>query len=260
MTTQTLTIGTATVPYRVFGSGPGLVFVHGTGRGSVTWDALIDRFTDRHTVILPDLSGSDLAVDDGSPLTLELLTGQLAAVIEDTGLGAVDVVGHSLGAVVAVALAATRPELVRRLVPLAGWTGKGDEYVRQTMEQFLALAELPEAFARYAMLTAYSHRYLNVIGSEAVDELARGFVPTPGRLRQFELNTRTDVEGLLPLVTAPTLVIGCTEDVLVPVANSRRLHAGIAGSEYAELRSGHVARVEAAGELVELVEGFLVRP
>lgn len=252
-----VTVGNATIPYRVQGSGPGLVLVHGTGRGSVTWDALAARFAERHTVVLPDLSGSEPAVDDGAPLTMETLTAQLAAVIEDTGLGRVDVVGHSLGAVVAVALAATRPELVGRLVPVAGWTGKGDEYVRHTMEQFLALAELPEAFARYAMLTAYSRRYLNAIGAEATDELARGFVPTPGMLRQFELNTRTDVEGLLPLVTASTLVIGCAEDVLVPVENSRRLHAGIRGSGYAELGCGHVARVEAPGELVGLIEGFL---
>ena len=252
-----VTVGDATIPYRVYGSGPGLVLVHGTGRGSATWDALGERFAERHTVVLPDLSGSDLAVDDGAPLTVEMLAGQLAAVVEDAGLGAVDVVGHSLGAVVAMAFAATRPELVRRLVPLAGWTGQGDEYVRHTMEQFLSLADRPEAFARYAMLTAFSPGYLNAIGAEGTDELARGFVPTPERLRQFELNTRTDIEGLLPRITARTLVIGCTEDALVPVGNSRRLHAGIRGSEYAELECGHVARVEKPGEVVALVEGFL---
>ncbi|HEY1176974.1 MAG TPA: hypothetical protein VGF17_12520, partial [Phytomonospora sp.] len=145
------------------------------------------------------------------------------------------------------------------LVPLAGWTGRGDEYVRHTMEQFLALADHPVAFARYAMLTAYGHRYLNGIGAEAVDELAKGFVPTPDRIRQFELNTRTSIEELLPRITAPTLVIGCAEDVLLPVANSRRLHAGIPGSEYAELDCGHVARVERPGEFADLVEEFLGR-
>lgn len=89
MTSQTLadsaralTIGGATVRYRVFGSGPGLVLVHGTGPGSVTWEGLLDRFTGRYTVVLPDLSGSDPVEDDGAPLTVETLTEQLAAVIE----------------------------------------------------------------------------------------------------------------------------------------------------------------------------------
>ena len=245
--------------YTVEGTGTPVVLVHAGVADHRMWDGVVPGLAERHTVILPDLSGSDPAVDDGAPLTVEMLTEQLAAVISATGLGPVDVVGHSLGAVVAVSLAATHPDLVDRLIPLAGWTGEGDEYVRHTMEQFLALAELPEAFARYAMLTAYSRRYLNAIGAEATDELARGFIPTPGRIRQFELNTRTTVAGLLPRITAPTLVIGCTQDVLVPVENSRRLHAGIQGSGYAELDCGHVARVEKAGELVELVEGFLGR-
>jgi pimeloyl-ACP methyl ester carboxylesterase len=256
----TLRVGQATVHYRTRGSGPGLVLVHGTGPGSVTWEGLLDRFTDRHTVVLPDLSGSDPVQDDGCALSVEALTEQLAAVIEDTGLGPVDVVGHSLGAVVSLSLAATRPDLVRRLVPLAGLSDTSDEYLRNTLELFLALATDAEAFARYAMLTAFSRRHVNGIGRPAVEELSRAFVPTPGRIRQLDLARRADIHDLLPLIKSPTLVIGCTEDNLVPVENSRRIHAAIPGSEYAELKCGHVARAERPDELVALVLGFLDRP
>ncbi|MDX3224355.1 alpha/beta hydrolase [Streptomyces sp. ME19-01-6] len=255
-----LTVGQATVRYRTRGFGPGLVLVHGGGRGSVTWDGLLDRFTDRYTVVLPDLAGSDPARDDGAPLTVEALTEQLAAVIEDTGLGRVDVVGHSLGAVAALSLAVTRPDLVRRLVPLAGYSHCGDEYLRNTLELLLALADRSEAFARYAMLTAFSRRYLNSIGRPAVEELARSLAPTPDRIRQFDLARRVDIHGLLPLIEAPTLVIGCADDSLAPVENARGIHAAVPGSEYAELECGHVARVERPEELVALIRGFLDRP
>ncbi|WP_285663180.1 alpha/beta fold hydrolase [Actinorhabdospora filicis] len=259
MITRSVSVAAATVPYRLCGSGPALVLVHGTGRGSVTWDALLERLTGRHTVVLPDLSGSDRAVDDGSPLTIEGLAAQVAAVIEDAGTGPADVVGHSLGASVALALAATRPDLVRRLIPVAGWTGGEDAYVAHVIEQYLALADRPEAFARHAMLTGFSRRHIAAIGPAAADELARGFTPSPGRVRQLELVRRLSMDGMLARVTAPTLVIGCAEDALIPVANSRRIHAAIPGGDYAELDSGHVVRVERPAELVALIEEFLGR-
>jgi pimeloyl-ACP methyl ester carboxylesterase len=69
-----------------------------------------------------------------------------------------------------------------------------------------------------------------------------------------------DIHGLLLLIEAPTLVIGCADDSLTPVENARGIHAAVPGSEYAELESGHVARVERPEELVALIRDFLDRP
>ncbi|MER5324509.1 alpha/beta fold hydrolase [Streptosporangium roseum] len=69
---------------------------------------LVGGFADRHRVIVPDLSGSESAVDDGGPLTVELLAEQAAAVIENARGGPVDVAGFSLGSAVAAASSAGR--------------------------------------------------------------------------------------------------------------------------------------------------------
>src|SRR5690606_9993678 len=98
------------------------------------WDALVGRFTDRRTVVLPDLAGSDPVEDDGSPLTVEALAAQLIAVIEDTGAAPVNLLGFSMGAPVAAAAAALRPDLVRRLMPVAGFAHGGDRYLRQLVD------------------------------------------------------------------------------------------------------------------------------
>ncbi|MFD0538874.1 alpha/beta fold hydrolase [Actinomadura luteofluorescens] len=165
-----LTVGNATVPYRVVGSGPALVLVHGVGPGSSMWDLMLDAFTDHRTVLLPDLSGGDPAEDDGSPLTIETLAGQVNAVIENFGAGPADVVGFSLGAPTAAAAAALRPDLVRRLVPVAGLSHAGDEYVQQYMTAWSSLAGSPESFGRFATLTAFSRAFLNRIGHDAVEQ------------------------------------------------------------------------------------------
>ncbi|MFF4775600.1 alpha/beta fold hydrolase [Microtetraspora fusca] len=251
----------ALVPYGMKGSGPGLVLVHGTGPGAgITWDGVADRFTDARTVITPDLSGSDPAEDDGGDLTVEALTGQLDAVIGDAGTGPVDLVGFSLGAPVAAAFAATRPELVRTLVLVAGWAGPGDEYLRNLMTVWRRIADDADAFGRFSTLTGFSREFLNALGPDGVEGLVPNLRPNRERLRQIDLNLRVDVRDLLPKIQARTLVIGCGRDLTVPVENSRELHAAIAGSEYAEIDSGHVVLLERPEEWVRLVAEFVLRP
>ncbi|MQS13290.1 alpha/beta hydrolase [Streptomyces kaniharaensis] len=255
----TITVGPARIPYRVVGDGPDtLVLVHGTGPGSGMWDALLDSFTDRYTVLLPDLSGSEAAEDDGAELTVETLAAQVNAVIEDAGRGPADVVGFSLGAVVATAAAALRPDLVRRLVAAAGWiSADQDEYLRVSFHTWLSLADNPAAFGRYATLTAFSRGFLNRIGRTAVEANTAYMQPTSGTLRHIALDLGLDISALLPGVQAPTLVIGCTQDATVPVENTRRLHAAIAGSEYAEFDTGHIVLAEETEAFTRTVRDFL---
>ncbi|MFJ9946479.1 alpha/beta fold hydrolase [Kitasatospora sp. NPDC091207] len=254
----TVTVATARVPYRVVGEGPGtLVLVHGTGPGSGMWDHLLDGFTDRYTVLLPELSGSETAEDDGGELTVETLAAQVNAVIEDAGRGPADVVGFSLGAVVATAAAARRPEQVRRLVAAAGWINADDEYLRNMMTVWLAIADDTAAFGRYATLTAFSRGFLNGIGREAVEANAAFMRPTPGTLRHIHLNLSLDITASLPRVQAPTLVIGCAQDATIPVENARRLHAALPGSEYAEFDTGHVVVFEQSEAFTATVRAFL---
>ena len=251
-------VADARIGYRTEGSGPALVLVHGTGGGSEMWDGLLPALTERHTLILPDLSGSPAAQDDGGDLTIAMLAGQVAAVVEDAAVGPAHVLGFSLGAPVAAALAATRPDLVNRLIAVAGWTySHDDEYLRLMMTLWRDLAADPVAFGRLATLTAFSPGFLNTIGSAAVKDNTTYMRPTPGTLRQIELNLRVDIRDLLPLVTAPTLVIGCSQDSTIPVQNARTLHAEIPDSSYAELDTGHVALFERPEEFLSLVTNFL---
>jgi pimeloyl-ACP methyl ester carboxylesterase len=252
-----VTVDGARIPYRLEGSGPALVLVHGTGAGSVTWESSLGHFTGRHTVVLPDLSGSDAAEDDGGELTVELLAAQLAAVVEDLGRGPVDVLGYSLGAPVVALLAAERPELVRRLITLSGWCGPEDPYIQNGLAVWRTMADNPTAFARYAMVAGFGRPYLNSLDREAVEKLATRMRPSANLLRQIDADLKMDIRAALPRIQAKALVIGCTLDALIPVENSRELAARIPRGRFAELESGHVARDERPAELAELVEEFL---
>ncbi|MCX5123789.1 alpha/beta fold hydrolase [Streptomyces sp. NBC_00347] len=257
----TVRVADAEVFYERTGTGPALVLVHGTGSSgsAVNWGRTRPRFTAGHTVITPDLSGTDRTRDDGGPLTVEGLAAQVIAVIEDAGTGPVDLLGFSMGAPVSAAVAALRPDLVRRLILVSGWAHtEGDEYLRNifTLWQQLGASD-PAAFGRAVTMTGFSRGFLNTIGREQVELLIPNLPPTPGTLRHVDLDSRIDIRALLPLIEAETLVIGATLDITVPVENSRALHAAIAHSSYAEIEAGHVAFFEKEDEFVELVDGFI---
>jgi pimeloyl-ACP methyl ester carboxylesterase len=250
--------GSVRVEYKVDGAGPPLVLVPGTGADSdVTWGHLVENFTDRHSVIRPDFA----LEDEAGELTIQALADQIAAAIEDGSAEPADVVGFSLGAPVVAAVAATRPALVRRLVLVNGWSRADHPYMQNMMEVWRRTAELgAETFGRLATITAFSPTFLGKLGAEAVEGLVSNTEPTSGTLRQIDLNLRLDIRDLVPRIDAETLVIGSTQDRMVPVSKPRELHAAIAGSDYAELDSGHVVLAERPAEFTKLVREFLHRP
>ncbi|MFB7343585.1 alpha/beta fold hydrolase [Streptomyces hydrogenans] len=271
VTPATVTVGTARVHYDVHASlhtspegtsaAPALLLVHGTGSGGavINWGRTAPRFTSSRTVITPDLSGADRTVDDGGELTVEGLAAQVIGVVEDAGGAPVDLLGFSMGAPVAVAVAALRPDLVRRLVLVAGWAHtEGDEYLRNLFTLWERLGEHdPAGFGRSVTMTGFSRGFLNGVGREGVEALIPNMPPTPGTLRHVALDLGVDVRALLPRITAPALVVGCTRDATVPVENSRELAAAIGGSAYAEIDAGHVVFFEKEDEFVRTVTDFL---
>lgn len=257
----TITVGSSRIQYRVVGSGPALMLVHGVGKGGeAAFGHLVDQFTQRNTVILPDLSGSEAAEDDGAALTMEQQANEVAAVIEHAGLGPVDLVGFSLGGAVVVATAALHPDKVRRLIPVGGLV-QADRYMENLIGLTLSQKHDPVAFGRVLTTTAFSPRYIDSLDSlDEVDRMGAELSPSTGRIRQLELLVRTDIRDLVGKVQAETLVIACNPDAAVPTQHSRDLHAAIPDSSYLEFDSGHMVLFEKPDEFARVVNEFIHKP
>ncbi|TDD64306.1 alpha/beta fold hydrolase [Actinomadura rubrisoli] len=251
-------VADATVHYQTEGSGPGLVLLHGTQGSAVTnWGHLVERFSAAHTVIRPDYSGSGETTDQGGELTVESLAAQVAAVSRAAAEGPVDIVGFSLGAVVAAATAALYPDLVRNLVLVAGWAHTGDARQRLMFELWRDLDRADfRLFTRMAVLTGYSPGFLEAIGPDGIETLVQASVREPGADRQIDLDLRVDLRDMLPQITARTLVVGLSHDHMVPAFAAADLHERISGSRYSEIGCGHLVLFERPDELVQLVQSF----
>ena len=119
----------AHLAYAEFGNGSPVVFVHGAFGDLRTFHRALPILAAAHRVIVPSLRchwpnpwpGDEEAY---RTYTAENHARDLASLIELLGIGAVDLVAHSYGGNVAVILALSRPDLVRRLVllePAVGW-------------------------------------------------------------------------------------------------------------------------------------------
>ena len=105
------------------GAGPAVVFIHGMGSSSATWAACMDRLASAHLVVAVDLlgHGASPVPDDPDEYTRDLALADLDELLAT--LPPAVLVGHSLGGYLALAHAATRPDVARGIVVLN--TGPG---------------------------------------------------------------------------------------------------------------------------------------
>ncbi|WP_181797160.1 alpha/beta fold hydrolase [Streptomyces sp. WELS2] len=256
-----LSSGPSVVEYLHTGSGEGVVLVHGTGATpDGNFGHLIDVLRPRHTVVAPFLSGAGTTTDTGAPLTVGDLARQVTAAADDAGLTEFHLVGHSLGACVAAAAAATSGDRVRSLVLHAGWATSDTRMAAQFALWRRLLAADTGLLARMVLLTAFRATAPHFRDPAAFEREVAAFAAMfrpEGTARQLRLDEEVDIAPLLPRVTAPSLVVAGTDDTVVPPYHQERMAELIPGARLTHVAGGHAFPFEAPERFAELVAGFI---
>ena len=104
--------------YQVHGQGEPLVLIHGVGMGKEVWAPQIEAFAADYQVISYDMLGHGGSAIPDENVTLADYARQLYQLLTDLKISAANIVGHSMGALVALEFALTYPDKVIRLVPM----------------------------------------------------------------------------------------------------------------------------------------------
>lgn len=119
---ETLNMPWGTMAYRdTGGEGIPVVFLHGTGCDSGDWEAVIDALPAGCRQVLMDFRGHGASALPVGEFSLEDLASDVIALTDHLGIRQAILVGHSLGGMVAMSVAA-RSSVVASLVLLEGWT------------------------------------------------------------------------------------------------------------------------------------------
>jgi len=95
---------------------PPLVLLHGYTDSGLCWTAVARYFESHYDVIMPDARGHGQTYGPIENVAVELLAADTAAFIRALGLDQPAVLGHSMGGMQTLALAASYPDLVRAAV------------------------------------------------------------------------------------------------------------------------------------------------
>ncbi len=261
--------------YRVAGSGPPVVLIHGMVNSSRHWERVALQLAEHHTVIAPDLLGHG----DSAAVRGDYSLGAHAASIRDLlaviGIDRATIVGHSLGGGVAMQFFYQFPQRVERLV-LVSSGGLGRE-----VSPLLRSAALPGVTA--ALWVAAHPRVLDALWETgkrmrarghgkglALQAVARALRPLedPGARKAFVHTLRAviDVHGqrvsaqdrLYLLSAMPTLIVWGEHDHTIPLEHGLEAHRAAPNSRFEVLPgAAHFPHIEDPDALAAVLQEFI---
>jgi pimeloyl-ACP methyl ester carboxylesterase len=252
-----------TVAYRIIGSGPPLVLITGYSGTMEVWDRrFVDALAQHHRVVIFDNAGVGPTAALPAPLGIDAMANQTSALIDALGLQRPDILGWSMGSMIAQALAVLHPGQVRRLVLCASYPGNG-QAVRPSQQAIQALASsdpqkvMADLFP--AGQTAAQDTYLAAISSYPTAPAApAGAVTAQGHAVDGWWAGRDPAGPQTANIAVPTLIADGAVDQLDPLANSRTLARLIPGAKltlYPD--AGHAFLFQDQTAFVPLIESFL---
>src|SRR6185437_3455598 len=252
------------VAYREEGRGPPIVFLHGLGGNSASWQPQLSAFASSHRVVAWDMPGfgsSELRVDpsastrDFSALALRFM--------EALGIERTVGVGTSFGTVVLADLAQSNPGLISAMVFACGVTGMGDrESAERARLRYVRRRELESMGQRkFAEVRNSTYVAKGMPGTlvARVIELA-GSAQTEGYMQAYGAMTESNIFDWLAQIDVPALIIAGADDPIARAGDCERVARALPQAEYHCVpNSGHYVNLEQAEIFNRLVSDFLTR-
>ena len=239
---------------------PTVVFLHGAGLEHSSF-ALQSRYFGYHgrNVLALDLPGHGRS--EGPPIpTIAAMADWVFGILDAQGIARASLVGHSMGALIALEAANRRPERIERIACV------GIAYPMKVSDAFLEAARRNEQTA-FDMETIWGHAAQVPLGGNPNpgmwmygDTLARLARLAPGVLYN-DLKACNDYSCDFAGVNCPVLLVLGKRDVMTPPRAAAFLAERLTGvrTELLEL-SGHSLMAEAPDATLEALARFLPEP
>lgn len=241
---------------------PTIALVHGAGMTHSVWQQQARALAHAGcNVCAPDLPGHGYSADADGMDSVEAYADWLGRLLGALGATPGVLVGHSLGAAVALTRAARAPEATTGLAML------GARLELQVAPRLLAdLEQAPERAVEF--ITAFAHGRGGHVGGNTVPgqwlaggsrALLQGCDPAV-LLRDFRASDAWRGRDYAPQVRCPALVVAGREDRMTPAKAGRELADALPDARYVELPdTGHMLQTEAPRTVLRLLREFVLQ-
>lgn len=239
--------------YRVTGSGAPLLLITGYGATMDSWDhVLIDQLSDNFKVIVFDNRGMGYSSINKETLTIKLMADDAAGLLKALGVVKADVLGWSMGSMIAQEVALNYPGKVGKLILYA--TACTNKEANNALAHVATTQSKPLA-ERYFPTEWYKQN------PDALERMPKSSVPpSPATvaLQSKACSQWQGTEDRLSKLNIPVLLLVGADDDITPPSQSVRMARLIPGAWLAQFKGGsHFLQYQAPQDMARVVSAFL---
>ena len=229
--------------YERIGAGAPVVLIPGLGGDGRFWGGIVAELRERFDLIVVDHRGAGRSGRPAGAYSIGAIARDVLAVLDAEDCPSAHFVGHSTGGAIVQTLALDAPQRARSLVISGSWD-RSDARFRAAFGARAALldAGLSAPYQHLTHVFGYDPAWMDAheaelqTASAAAAQALAPFAVTAARVRML---LDFDRSADLHRIDQPTLIIGASGDILIPIHHAHRLRALIPHAAYCELAGAH---------------------
>ncbi|MDB4216088.1 alpha/beta hydrolase [Candidatus Pelagibacter sp.] len=237
-----------------------LVFIHGVGLDHEMWKPQINSLKDQ-SIITYDLLGHGRTPYDKEEITLNDFSNQLDDLLKFLKVDKINLVGFSLGSLVALDFASKFQDRLKTLTLLGTTYGRTMEQRSLVIERF-EQAKLNKPISKQALKRWFTDKYLNdhpEIYDQFMKILTKKDEDHVNFLKAYKLFTyHQDNINMIKNIKTKTLVMTGSDDLGSTVKMSKSLSNDLINSSFIEINNGkHLCSIECADDVNIRLNNFI---
>jgi pimeloyl-ACP methyl ester carboxylesterase len=261
--------------YEAYGDGPPVILLHGAGMDGRLWAEQARPLADEYHLVVPDLRGHGRTGGSSrEDYSIDLFADDVRALADTLDVGSPVVVGHSMGAFVALVYAAHHTDVCAGFATLGGEVpeplslGERIESYRPALVDGLAPIVGRDRVKRlFRRVDAWRYDERGRGDPEAIEHVHERHgdaVPEPSDTERRKLDAALsayyDVSVEYPAVTVPSLHLYGEYEIPMLRRHARYMADTLPNGETREIpEAGHVSMVDNPGFVVDALREFLRR-
>ena len=260
ITSQKIRVGDIDIAYKMFGKGDPILLIPGFSMTKEMWGPILNDLAENRTVIIFDNRGIGETTAGNRTFSMDLFVNDTAGLIDALAIEKpIDVLGLSLGGMIAQELAISYPEKIKHLIVVASSCGGEESLPPQLSTRDLQSMQTGTANKSLFLHALFPDKWIQ----ENSDEINRTFVLP--QVSQENLLKYGEALGKwkgscnsMSNIDKPVLVMTGTEDITSPPTNSLKIAEKIPGAWLIQIQGGgHGVMQQYPATVNDIIETFL---